>query len=67
MEPFGILLGLVLYVLILFLFPPEKGNEEARRNLLKEKLAALSSLTGEEKRLLVDLPVVSPVPETAYL
>lgn len=54
-EPFGILLGLVLYVLILFLFPPEKGNEEARRNLLKEKLAALGSLTGEEKRLLAIL------------
>lgn len=54
-EPFGILLALVLYALIVFLFPPEKGDEEPRRNLIKAKLAALGPLTGEEKRLLAIL------------
>lgn len=54
-EPFGVLLGVVLYGLILLLFPPEKGNEEARRLVLREKLAALGPLTGAEKRLLVIL------------
>lgn len=54
-EPFGIILALVLCILILLLFPPEKGSEAARRHLVKEKLAALGPLNSEEKRLLTIL------------
>ncbi|MHB8158596.1 MAG: SLC13 family permease [Desulfocucumaceae bacterium] len=54
-EPFGIALGLVLYGLILLLFPPGRDYIPSRPESMKRQLSAMGPMSGPEKRLLTVL------------
>lgn len=54
-EPFGIVLGLALLLLILLLFPPEKRTGQVSSEMVRREVDRLGPLAGAEKRLLLVL------------
>ncbi|MBC7292667.1 MAG: anion permease, partial [Thermoleophilia bacterium] len=50
--PFAIVVGLVLYLLVLLLFPVENRELEGGRELIDRQLQALGPLTGRELKLM---------------
>ncbi|MFZ5648155.1 MAG: SLC13 family permease [Bacillota bacterium] len=52
-EPFGLALGMVVYLLLIIFFPVEKGGLKNYRQKIRDQLDGLGPLTGPEKRLLI--------------
>lgn len=52
-EPFGLALGLVLYILILLMFPLEKSSFTNQKENIRQQLSLMGPMVGRERRLLV--------------